>query len=376
MLFAIKRLTKSDLTFFEYQFRQQNAGNQKSINLNADVFVDVIFPQARTAAGGHARQFPLPLTILGPGLRLPPIRVTRKVIAAGDRQKNWRLNGEFIRDPDDDPERFHGLAAGDFAVFGFEGNGVPTAITMVLISAAEPGDAPLYVALQGEVGTKRMIESSADQLQRLVDLSPENHPIRELLDVELDAALEEAALGSAEGVQQLRRRPSARRMTAEALAAARSRAESVGRDGEIIVDDWLSKEVSAGRLKSAIWIAAENAINPWDFEIVEVTGEKVRVEVKSTGGAFERPLHISQAEIIAAESSKVARTDIYRVYAVSDDGAWLQIARNISDFAKQILAVSATFGAGIVPDGFSIQPRRIAEWSDPIQIRLDPEDED
>ena len=34
MRFAIKKLTRSDLTFFEYQFRRQNAGHQKSINLN------------------------------------------------------------------------------------------------------------------------------------------------------------------------------------------------------------------------------------------------------------------------------------------------------------------------------------------------------
>ena len=102
MRFAVKRLTRSDLTFWEYQFRRQGAGNQKSINLNADVFIDVIFPQARTEAGGYARQFPVPLTIYGPGRRPEPYRITRKIIAAGDRQKNWRLNGEFVRDPDFD----------------------------------------------------------------------------------------------------------------------------------------------------------------------------------------------------------------------------------------------------------------------------------
>ena len=35
---AVKRLTASDLTFFVWHFRNQPAGNQKAINLNADVF--------------------------------------------------------------------------------------------------------------------------------------------------------------------------------------------------------------------------------------------------------------------------------------------------------------------------------------------------
>ena len=52
MQFAVKKLTRSDLTFFEHQFRRQNAGNQESMNLNANVFVDLIFPYARTIAAG------------------------------------------------------------------------------------------------------------------------------------------------------------------------------------------------------------------------------------------------------------------------------------------------------------------------------------
>lgn len=84
--FAVKRLTRSDLTFFEYQFRRQNAGNQKSINLNADVFIDDIFPYARTIAAGQPHQFPVRLQILGPGLRRTPDNKTRKVIAAGGRR--------------------------------------------------------------------------------------------------------------------------------------------------------------------------------------------------------------------------------------------------------------------------------------------------
>ena len=374
MRFALKRLTRSDLTFFEHQFRRQNAGNQKSINLNADVFIDVIFPQARSAAGGHARQFPLPLTIYGPGLRPEPNRVTRKIIAAGDRQKNWRLNGEFIRDPDFDPTRYHNLQAGDLAVFGFEGQSVPTAVAMVLASAYEPDDTPIRLALEAFLGNRRMAEIGVDALGEVVDRAPPTHPIRELLDAELDEALEEASLGSAEGVRRLRQRPLTRRMSPETLAAARARAESIGRDGEIIVEAWLRKMVAEGHLKSATWIAETNAVNPWDFEIEENDGTIVRVEVKSTSGPFERAFHISQAEVEAAAASPV-RTDIYRVYAVSDDGAWLRISMNFAPLAGQILATVRALGVAIVPDGYTIQPTFLDVWSTPARMIINSDEE-
>lgn len=375
MQFALKRLTRSDLTFFEYQFRQQNAGNQKSINLNADVFVDIIFPQARSAAGGHARQFPLPLTIYGPGLRPEPYRITRKIIAAGDRQKNWRLNGEFVRDPDFDPARYHDLAAGDFALFGFDGQGVPVAVAMVLVAAGGAEDAAVHAALDSFLGKRRMAEMGVDALRAVVDQSPPDHPIRELLDAELDVALEEASLGSAEGARRLSKRPSSRRMSGEALAAARARAESIGRDGEIIIDAWLRKKVSEGALKSAVWIAETNAVNAWDFEIEENDGTKVRVEVKSTSGPFERTIHISQAEVEAAAASST-RTDLYRVYAVSDDGAWLQVATNLAPVAGEILKAIGALGDGIVPDGYSIRPISICAWSEAIRLSIEADEEE
>jgi hypothetical protein len=367
MRFALKRLTRSDLTFWEYQYRRQDAGNQKSVNLNANVFIDVIFPQARTAAGGHARQFPVPLTLYGPGLRPEPLRVTRKIIAAGDRQKNWRLNGEFIRDPDFDPTRYHGLSAGDIALFGFEGMSVPTAVALVLLAADEPSDVSLLETLNSFLGNRSMAEIDAEALGEAVDHAPLDHPIRELLDQELDEALEEAALGSAEGIRRLRQRRSTRRMSPEALALARSRVESIGRDGEIIVDAWLQKQVSEGRLKSATWVAELNAISPWDFEIIENSGEKVRVEVKSTPGPFERPFHISQSEIEAA-AKPATRTDLYRVFSVSDNGARLRIASDIAPVAKDVLAKISALGVGFVPDGYSVDPLHFANWSDALEL--------
>jgi len=43
---AVKRLTTSDLTFFEWHFKNRPAGKQKAINLNADVFNE-LYPTLR-----------------------------------------------------------------------------------------------------------------------------------------------------------------------------------------------------------------------------------------------------------------------------------------------------------------------------------------
>ncbi|HEX5999757.1 MAG TPA: hypothetical protein VFZ16_10230 [Hyphomicrobiaceae bacterium] len=194
------------MTFFLHQFRQQNAGNQKSINLNKNVFVDLLFPLAATVAGGVARQFPVPVSIYGPGLRTERHLITRKVIAAGGSQKNWRLNGEFVPDPDDDQTRYHGLAEGDFAVFGFEGdNGIPTAVYMVLLAQKEANDNGPFGEIAAFLGMRSMAELPADVLSGIAQRSPAGHPIRELLETERDQAMEEAALGSAEGTARLLR---------------------------------------------------------------------------------------------------------------------------------------------------------------------------
>jgi len=66
-LIAIKRLTKSDITFFARHYRAQvKAGDstaQKSINLNSDVFIDQLFPRLRSLNG----QYRFDMLVYGPG---------------------------------------------------------------------------------------------------------------------------------------------------------------------------------------------------------------------------------------------------------------------------------------------------------------------
>lgn len=135
---AVKRLAASDLTLFEWQFQHRNVGGQKSINLNADVFVDSLFPAIAEATRGTG-MVTLDLTIFGPGNR-PSINLQRKIIKRAT-YKNWRLDGETIRNPEGEPTRFNLLDAGDYAIFAFEGEIVPSSATALFVARAVAEDA-------------------------------------------------------------------------------------------------------------------------------------------------------------------------------------------------------------------------------------------
>ena len=66
MKVAVKRLKRSDLTFFEPQFRRVNAGNQKALNLNRNVLVDTFYPDLRDIADQHDGTLPISLSVWGP----------------------------------------------------------------------------------------------------------------------------------------------------------------------------------------------------------------------------------------------------------------------------------------------------------------------
>lgn len=373
MRFAAKRLTRSDLTFFEYQFRRQNAGNQKSINLNRAVFIDLLFPDAARIAGGAPHQFPAPVEIFGPGMRAKPHVVTRKIIAAGGSQKNWRLNGEFVPDPDDDRTRYHNLSEGDVAVFGFEGGNVPTRIELLLLSHSEPADAPLLEEIGRILGSRSMAELSTGEITTLALSSATAHPIRELVEPERDDAVIEAALGSAAGIETLLRRPSTRRMSPESLAKARNTAEAIGRNGEVLVDGWLRQLVAEGKLRSMTWVSETNAVSPWDFEVIEASGEVVRIEVKSTTGPFERPFHLSQSEALTAGDTSSPRTDLYRIYGLSTDGANLRIARDVKSTCERLATAASALPRGFVPDSYTVQVDAIGNWGESQKIEFSEE---
>ena len=78
-LLALKRLTASDLTFFERLFRTMKAGNQKSINSNADVLTGILYPGLDAFVSDAKDEIRFPLTIYGPAAA-GAYRITRTMI--------------------------------------------------------------------------------------------------------------------------------------------------------------------------------------------------------------------------------------------------------------------------------------------------------
>lgn len=179
--YAVKKLTRSDMMFFEHHFRGQQAGNQKSIKLDATVFAEQMFPYVRRTIAVQPLQFLVTLAIHGPGQWRSPDHKTRMITAASKYQKYWHLNGETVRDPEDDPTRYHALAAGDLAAFAFEESRfqpVPVSIAMVLLSQAEHADAQVLCDLMVFLAGRRMALLPAETLAAICEASSALHPIQ------------------------------------------------------------------------------------------------------------------------------------------------------------------------------------------------------
>lgn len=347
---AIKKLTGSDLTLFEWQFRN-SPSNQKSINLNADVFIDELYPALLSTDMGRNGRISIDLNLYGPGNE-GALNLQRKIIK-GDTYKNWRLDGEYISNPLDNPTRFNILAPADYAIFDFEGELFPSGARVVFVAAAQAEDANLHNGLNDYgIGSMKAIEMSQLSLIAHVSGTPETHPVYELL---LDAAIEDAAQNGLEGVRKLLRRAGGRRMTKAELERARQRAADIGRAGEELIDGYFAAELASGRIESHEWASDDNAISPFDFWLKLSGRDRSKVEVKSTTGDFNQAIHISISELIEMQSS-TERYDLYRVYALDEQTARLRIAENLKAIAEQVLRHLHALPVGVTADGISVRP--------------------
>jgi hypothetical protein len=368
---AIKRLTKSDLTFFEWHFTNRNAGNQKAINLNANIFIEILYPSLPEALGGRDR-VPLDLYMYGPGLA-GEYNLQRKIIK-GRTYKNWRLNGEFVDNPGDDPDRFNVLRAGDYAIIDFIGELQPTGARVIFVAKNEPEDQQLHQAIVEFMGRSSMRPITIDELAHLINNAEpaEKHPI---WDLTMDAEVEDAALGGIEGIRNLRRRPSSRTMSSQALESARQNAVRIGRTGEEFVNAHLMTLVSDGVIVDFEWTAAENAISPYDFEVETVEGVRV-IDVKATGTNFENRLHISYNELLQMGRGEFPY-DLYRVYRIDEDQdiACMRRASDLREFAEEILQALDQLPPSVSPDGVSVSPG-VLDFDEEIILRINVDESD
>ncbi|RXK68823.1 DUF3883 domain-containing protein [Stenotrophomonas sp. MA5] len=356
---ALKRLTASDLTVFRWHFINRPAGNQKAINLDRSVLVDSLFPELAKPGAVPNPRYNLELKISGPG-SCAPHTLVRKILK---QQKNWRLNGEFIDGPIDDPQRYNCLAADDFAFFEFRGDQVPEAIHMLLVSAADPQDAQLHHALSQifVTGSMRVIDEHFihDVLERSGVAG--RHALSDWAE---GALLEEIGLGSAAATLKLYARRNRRGLTPEEFLEIRDRAQSTGISGERYLNDWLLDLQREGECSDVEWTSSSNAIAPYDFRLrMPPHGVERRIDAKSTTGEFETALHMSRAEIIEAVRGGVCY-DIYRLYRLSEEGAEMRAAYDVGPALAPILKALENLPLGISVDSISIDPRILQFTSD------------
>lgn len=369
--FAVKRLTKSDLTFFVHQFKTLSAGNQKSINLNREVFVDTLYP----ALGGHPGEFPVALSLFGPGSK-PELKLARKIVKNPPSYKNWRLNGEFVANPLEDPQRFDALAPDDIAIFEFKGDAKPESVRIFFLSRHHADDGKLHAGLDALLSDNHTMRAfSAEELGVVIAAAglAAAHPAGALLLDEVEALdLQDAAVGGLAATEKLQKRASAVKVTKAQLLAARAKAEETGEIGEALAFSHLDQLRDGGKLADVLWVSVENAVSPFDFLVTELGGTSVRVDAKATTGAFERAFHMSIAELVEA-AKESGRYDIYRLYRLDGDAAYMRIANNIGPFARKILDGLSSLPAGVVADSVSISPSTLA-FGEEIRVEF-PDDE-
>ncbi len=363
---AIKRLTASDLTFFEWQYRK-SASKQKAINLNADIFVDQLYPGLNDPSS--PRRFPVDTFIYGPGFG-EEYNLQRKVLKP-EGAKNWRLNGEIIRNPDDNMQRFNSLEANDFVVFAFNDGMFPISIHMVFISKTVSEDREIHNSLNGFLGANGMLAISPSRLEAMVSTvaSVREHPIFKLtLDTDtLDPDLEDIALGGSLGRKKLLSKPSSRKISREDLQKAKEMANHIGRYGEQFVNEYLTRLHEEGKIRNFEWVSDENSISPYDFRINEETSV-ILVDVKSTQGEFKREVHVSLNELMRMASGP-ERYDIYRVSEIKEGIAQLRIARDVKRFAKSVLEAFEHLPSGVFSDSISFAPTLLS-FENPLTIEL------
>jgi hypothetical protein len=364
MKLAVKLLKRSDLTFFEPLYRLLNAGNQKSLNLNRSVLIDRFYPAL--AETKHKALIPIRLDIWGPDAA-GQLQLSRSITKEA---KNWRLNGEFVHNPDVEPERFDSLAPGDIALLRFDGISEPDTVKLVLVSASAALDIALHTKLVVLAGSS-MRAVTQDELLTALEAAPPNHPARDLVQSGDEIAdLEDAAGGDAAAAFRVTRR---RNVTREELSAARERAGEIGVEGESLIAQWLTEQQDAGAIRRWHWVAEENAVHPFDFEVELLGGEVICVEVKSTTCPHARPFHISIAEVTAAAGT--TRYDLYRLSGLSDGAATLRRSSAIGVWATELLASLATLPPGVWPQSFLVDPCHFA-WTEPEEIAQIYDDED
>ncbi len=352
---AAKQLTASDLTFFSSQFHKPGQrSKQKAINLNANVFVSQFYPGLRD----RFAELHFGLTIIGPGAA-PPYVVSRKALRT-EGAKNWRLNGELINDPADQPGRFDNLGEGDIAILAFEGNEQPQQVTLVLVSAVADAvlhKAASHLAAFHDRETMRAIDET--DIRSLLDATPTEYPNRHPFESLLTAdSVEEAIYGPVE--ESIRTNGRGVAISPESIRRQAVSAGETGQLGEEAFERWLA---STGHTEMDFeWVSQKYGRAAFDFELSHPKWESgpLYIDVKTTRGSYNSTFHMSAAELRWAAHQPSYR--IARLSLLTASSAELRILSGISELASNILhGLETSLPSGVKIDSMEISPLLLQE---------------
>ncbi len=180
---ALKKLTKSDLTIFKWQFENQpgKKSKQKAINLNSNVFIEQLYPGLPNSSALTDGRMEVLTEIHGPRKGEEVHQASKRTItAASSTQKNWRLGGSLIPNPQDQPLRYSGLKPDDLVLFDFVGDDVPEKVRMFLITKS---DSELWHGFNQLIPGERVTMIALDEV-RIFELTSDSY-VLEFLDKEL-----------------------------------------------------------------------------------------------------------------------------------------------------------------------------------------------
>jgi len=215
-----------------------------------------------------------------------------------------------------------------------------------------------------------MIRLKVPDLIRVLDAIElsEEHPIHEFV---LESSLEDAAHGGYDGTRRLLARRSGRRITSSELRIARESASRIGQMGEELIYAYLTQLKEEGEIVGMEWTARENAISPYDFKIDLPNEEQVVLDVKATPGDFDRPIHISSAELVEIAMGDL-RYDLYRVYEIENDSsAKLRVATDLRSFAQNIVKILEQLPDAVKSDGISVIPSSLQFSQEVLHVEID-----
>jgi hypothetical protein len=356
---AVKILSMSDLSLFRVHVKDSK---QKAINLNSSIFVDKFYP----ALHGSFSQIPFGLVLFGPGGR--GAHALSRMAVRSQGSKNWRLNGEVINNPDNEPNRYDNLSKEDFIILSFRGDPTPNSVIGILVSKSE--DPVLHGKILSTLPMKESMVDVSNQfifdlISATVSEYQNGHPLDSIgsFDCVEDAIFGPAPKRISNGLNNKISQDAAERQVAAA--------SEVGRRGEELFASWLAETKHDDTHFK--WVSREYARASFDFKMSSanwtITTE-LFVDVKSTRGPFENNIHMSLAEVRWAAAHESYR--IARISDISSEKATITILAGVSVLCQNIIEkLVEQCPEGITIDSFQIDPSKLTiEHSGTVSTHL------